>query len=156
MKSPKTISKHISYKEAVRSNTAKRRGIDNTPSGLELEAMINVAEKVFEPLREHFGCPILINSFFRSIKLNKAIGGSSRSQHCKGEAMDLDDTLGGVKNSEIWAYIKNNLEFDQLIWEFGDTEEPNWVHVSLKLNGENRKQCLRASRVLGRVVYETM
>lgn len=156
MKTQERISKHISYKEGVYSNTATRKGIDNNPGDIELKAMKNVAESVFEPLREKFGCPIRINSFFRSKALNLAVGGSAKSQHCKGEAMDIDDTLGGVTNADMWLFIKNNLEFDQLIWEFGDSNNPDWVHVSLKLNGENRKQCLRAKRVNGRTVYEKM
>lgn len=154
MKTQEKISNHISYKEATYSITAKRKGIDNTPGELELEAMKNIAESVFEPLRKNFGCPIKINSFFRSKALNLAVGGSTKSQHCKGEAMDIDDTLGGVTNADMWWFIKNNLDFDQIIWEFGNSENPDWIHVSFKLNGENRKQCLKASRVNGRTVYE--
>ena len=83
------ISKHISYKEGVYSITATRRGIDNDPDDEQLSNMELIAEKVFEPLREYVGGPIKINSFFRSIKLNKAIGGSSKSQHCKGNGKTL-------------------------------------------------------------------
>ena len=88
------ISRHISYKEGVYSNTATRRGIDNTPNEEQLKNMELLANKIFEPLRAHVGGPIKINSFFRSPDLNKAIGGSSKSQHCKGQAMDIDDTFG--------------------------------------------------------------
>jgi len=136
------ISKNISYNEAIRSNTAKRRKIKNEPNNIQLAAMKLLAEKVFQPTREHFGEPIRINSFFRSVNLNKAIGGSRTSQHCTGEAIDLDG-LNGVSNSDIFHYIKDNLEFDQLIWEFGTDKEPNWVHVSFK-KGRNRKIVLKA------------
>ena len=147
------ISKHISYKEGVYSTTATRRGIDNDPNDEQLSNMELIAEKVFEPLRKWVGGPIKINSFFRSVKLNKAIGGSKTSQHCKGLAMDIDDTFGVVANSDMYNYIKNNLDFDQMIWEFGDDEEPNWVHVSYVSKEDNRKRCLRASKSGGTTLY---
>jgi len=140
------ISKHVSYKEVVYSATATRRGIDNDPNDEQLANMELIAEKVFEPLRKWVGGPIKINSFFRSEKLNKRIGGSSKSQHCKGQAMDIDDTLKVVANSDMYNYIKNNLDFDQLIWEFGDDENPNWIHVSYVSEEDNRRRCLRAYR----------
>lgn len=135
------ISKNISYKEAVYSNTASKLGIDNTPSPATLERMKLVANKVFQPIREHFGVPIKVTSFYRSPKLNKAVGGSKTSQHVLGEAMDLKGT-NGVTNKQIYDFIKSNLEFDQLIWEYGTDKEPSWVHVSYK-KGKNRKQTLR-------------
>lgn len=147
------ISKHITYREATRSNTAIKRGIKNQPNEKQLAAMVLLAEKVFEPVRVYFGKPIRINSFFRSAKLNTIIGGSGRSQHCKGEAVDLDG-LNGLTNSEIFHYIKDNLEFDQMIWEFGTSKEPDWVHVSYTNAKPNRKQVLKASRKGGRTVYE--
>lgn len=148
------VSKNISYKEATHSTTAKRLGIDNTPDADQFSNMIYVAENVFQPLREHFGCPIYVSSFFRSEALNSAIRGSSSSTHMKGEAMDLDaDVFGKVTNAEIFHYIKDNLEFDQLIWEFGTDTEPAWVHVSLS-KGSNRNQILVAKKVDGRTVYE--
>ncbi len=147
------ISNHISYKEGVYSTTATRRGIDNTPDDEQLANMELIAEKVFEPLREWVDGPIKVNSFFRSVKLNKAIGGSSKSQHCKGQAMDIDDTFKVVANSDMYNYIKNNLDFDQLIWEFGDDENPNWVHVSYVSEEDNRRRCLRANRNKSRVTY---
>ncbi|MDF1674016.1 MAG: D-Ala-D-Ala carboxypeptidase family metallohydrolase [Vicingaceae bacterium] len=146
------ISKHISYKEATHSNTATRRGIKNLPSDKHIVAMKSLAKNVFEPVRVHFDKPIRVNSFFRSVALNKAIGGSSTSQHCKGEAIDLDATKG-FTNKQIYNYIKDNLEFDQLIWEFGTDKEPDWVHVSYRADGKNRKQQLRASRKGGKSVY---
>ena len=146
------VSKNITLKEATRSNTAIKKGIDNTPNQIQLQAMKNVAEKVFQPVREHFGQPIRINSFFRSPELNKIIGGSTTSQHCKGEAMDLD-ALNGITNKQIFDFIRENLEFDQLLWEYGDDENPDWVHVSLCLFDENRKQVLRVVRENGKAKY---
>ena len=124
------ISNHISYKEGVYSNTAIRRGIDNTPNEEQLSNMHLIANEVFEPLRVYANGPIKINSFFRSVELNKAIGGSSKSQHCKGQAIDLDDTFSALTNAEMYEFIKENLDFDQMIWEFGNDDNPNWVHVS--------------------------
>lgn len=139
------ISDNVSYKEATKSTTAINHNIKNVPSADELLNMRHVSTNVFEKVRENFGVPIAVTSFYRSQELNIKIGGSKNSQHCKGEAMDLDaDVLGLITNRDIFEYIKNNLEFDQLIWEFGDTKEPDWVHVSLKRNGINRKNILVA------------
>ena len=150
------ISKHISYKEGVYSITATRRGIDNTPSNKQLSNMELVAEKVFEPLREWVSGPIKINSFFRSPELNTAIGGSNKSQHCKGQAMDIDDTFGVVANSEMYHWIKNNLDFDQMIWEFGDDDNPDWVHVSYVSPLKNRRRCLKAYKHQGKTKYKVI
>ena len=150
------ISKHISYKEGVYSTTATRRGIDNVPNDEQLANMELIAEKVFEPLRKYVGGPIKINSFFRCPKLNKAIGGSKTSQHCKGLAMDIDDTFGVVANSDMYNYIKNNLDFDQLIWEFGDDDNPNWLHVSYVSKEDNRNRCLRAYKGNGKTLYSVI
>ena len=147
------ISKHISYKEATRSNTALRRGIDNIPDVEELENMKLIAEKVFEPLREHVGGPIKINSFYRSPELTVAIGGSKKSQHCKGQAIDLDDTFGHLTNAEMYRFIKEHLDFDQMIWEFGDDDNPAWVHVSYVSAEENRNRCLKAYKKNGKTAY---
>lgn len=149
----KRISQHISYPEAIHSYTAKRLHIDNTPNRLQLAAMRNVANKVFEPLREFVGNPIKINSFFRSYKLNKAIGGARNSQHMTGEAIDIDDTYGYATNAEMFHFIKNNLDFDQLIWEMGDDNNPDWIHVSYRLTGKNRHQILKAVRKNGKTRY---
>ncbi len=145
------ISKNISFKEAIRSSTAIRKGIFNEPNGDELEAMLLVAEKIFQPLREEFGA-IRINSFFRCSALNVAVGGSKSSQHCKGEAIDVD-ALNGVTNKELFNYIKDNLDFDQLIWEYGTDEEPAWVHFSYTNKRENRKQVLKAVKGQGYLIY---
>ena len=150
------ISKHISYKEGVYSVTATRRGIDNVPNDEQLANMELIAEKVFEPLRKYVCGPIKINSFFRCPKLNKAIGGSKTSQHCKGLAIDIDDTFGVVANSDMYNYIKNNLDFDQLIWEFGDDDNPNWVHVSYVSKEDNRNRCLRAYKDNGKTLYNVI
>ena len=138
------ISEHISYTEATKSNTAIKYGIDNTPDAATIERMKYVAENVFEPIREHFGVPIAVTSFYRSKELNEKIGGSNSSEHVYGSAMDIDaDVIGMINNREIFEYIKNNLEFNQLIWEFGTDREPAWVHVSCKKSG-NKNQILKA------------
>lgn len=148
------ISEHISFTEATKSRTAIKYNINNKPSDFVLSKMKYVAKNIFEKVREHFGVPIAVTSFFRSKKLNDKIGGSSTSQHVKGEAMDLDaDVFGLITNKDIFDYIKDNLEFDQLIWEHGSRKEPAWVHVSLKKTG-NRKNILVAYKetdMLGRV-----
>ena len=123
----KRISKHISYKEAVGSNYAKQKGIKNKPNEEQVENMKLLAEKVFEPLREWVDAPIKVNSMFRSLELNTALKGSKTSSHMKGEAMDIT-SMGGKSNLEMFHYIRTELDFDQLIWEFG--KEPKWLHVS--------------------------
>jgi len=147
------ISDHISYTEAIKSNTATRRGIDNTPGDYEITNMVGIAENIFEPLRKWVGGPIKINSMFRCEELNTAIGGSSRSQHCQGRAIDVDDTFGNKTNAEMFNYIKENLNFDQLIWEFGDDANPDWVHVSYVSKEENRNRILKASRINSKTTY---
>lgn len=148
------VSKYISLAEAIKSQTATRLGIDNTPTAEHLENMEHVGQNVFDRVREHFGKPIAVTSFYRSVNLNKAIGGSQTSQHCTGQAIDIDgDVLGGVKNSEIFKYIKDNLTFDQLIWEFGNSTEPDWVHVSL-VKGVNRRKVLVAYKDGSRSIYK--
>ena len=148
------ISKHISEKEATKSVTALRLGIDNTPDGDTLNNMKLVAEKVFEPLRDWVGGPIKINSFYRSPALNEAIGGSTRSQHCKGQAMDIDDIYGHKTNKEMFDWIRDNIDFDQMIWEFGDTtENPDWVHISYVSEDKNRNKILKAVRDDGKTKY---
>lgn len=147
------ISKHISYKEATRSITAIRLGIDNKPFEYELGNMKAVAENIFEPLRKWVGGAIKVTSFFRSEKLNQAIGGSVSSQHCQGRAIDIDDVYGHKTNAEMFQYIKNNLDFDNLIWEFGTDDNPDWIHVSYVSNERNRGQVLRAIKENGKTKY---
>ncbi len=143
------ISKNVSYKEGVYSITANRLGLENKPNEEQLANMKTIAEKVFQPLREWVGGPVKINSFFRSPNLNKAIGGSKTSQHCKGQAIDFDDNFGYKTNAEMFKYIRENLDYDQMIWEFGDDENPNWVHVSYVSPEANRQRCLKAYRSPG-------
>jgi zinc D-Ala-D-Ala carboxypeptidase len=152
----KNISKHVSYKEGVRSNTALRLGIENVPNDEQLKNMGVVASEVFEPLREWVGGPIKINSFFRCYKLNKAISGSKTSQHMSGQAMDIDDTFGCKTNAEMFNYVKDNLDFDQMIWEFGDDDNPDWVHVSFVSKEENRNRCLKAYKEKGKTKYKVI
>jgi zinc D-Ala-D-Ala carboxypeptidase len=140
------ISEHITLKEASKSQYAERKGIDNTPDEVIIANMQLVAEKCFEPVRQHFGKPIGISSFYRCPSLNLAIGGVANSQHIKGQAIDIDgDIFGHVSNSEIFAWIKANLQFDQLIWEYGNDENPAWVHVSYT-SGINRQQVLKLKK----------
>ena len=150
------ISKHISYKEATFSQTATRKDIDNTPNEEVLCRMQAVAENIFEPLRAHVGGPIKINSFYRSINLNVAIGGAKSSQHTRGEAMDIDDTFGHMSNKDMFEFIKDELDFDQLIWEFGDDNNPDWLHVSYVSNENNRRRILKASKRQGKTVYNVV
>ena len=148
------ISKHITYKEATYSATAKRLHLDNTPDEDTLYEMAKIAHNIFEPLRLYVGGAIKINSFYRSKEVNKAVGGSTKSQHCKGQAIDIDDVFGHKTNAEMFEYIRENLDFDQMIWEFGDTDNPNWVHVSYVSKKENRNRILRAIRENGKTRYE--
>ena len=150
------LSKNLSLGEFTNSQTAKRRGIDNTPKGNHLEAAKELAENIFQPIRDYFGKPIFISSGYRSQALNEAIGGSKTSQHSKGEAIDIDmDHRNGPENEEIFHYIRENLPFDQLIWEFGTDKRPDWVHVSYKQEGPQRGQILVAKRnSKGKTYYE--
>jgi len=148
------ISNHISYKEGVYSRTATRLDISNTPNDDQLNNMELIANEVFEPLRAWVGGPIKINSFFRSPELNKAIGGSGKSQHCHGQAMDIDDTFGRATNAEMYHFIKENLDFDQMIWEFGDEDNPDWVHVSYVSEDDNRRRCLQAYKENNKTKYK--
>ena len=147
------LSEHETYKEATQSFTAKRKDIKNIPNEDQMFNMITIATEIFEPLRKWVGGPIKINSFFRSEELNKAIGGSSTSQHCDGCAMDLDDVYGHKTNAEMFDHIVTHLPFDQIIWEFGDDTNPDWVHVSYVSPEKNRKNVLKAERVNGKTVY---
>ena len=150
------ISKHISNKEGVYSITATRKGIKNKPTRTQREAMVIVAEEVFEPLRKWVGNKVKVNSFFRSPELNVAVGGSTSSQHCKGQAMDIDDTFGFKSNAEMFDWIRENLLFDQMIWEFGDDENPDWIHVSYVGVISNRNRCLKAYRENGSTKYKVI
>ena len=151
------LSEHLALAEVTKSGTAKRLGIDNNPTPEHLANLKLVAEKIFEPIRNHFKKPINVSSGYRSKALNDATPGSSpTSQHCSGEALDLDqDSMNtGVTNKMVFEYIKNNLNFDQLIWEFGTDANPDWVHVSYESTGRQRKQILKAVRVNGKTAYK--
>ena len=150
------ISDHITYAEAIHSNTAKRKSIDNTPSQVQVDAMKLIAEKIFEPLRKWVGGPIKVNSFFRSVTLNEAIGGVASSQHCKGQAIDIDDVYGRKTNADMYHWIQMNLDYDQMIWEFGTDMQPNWIHVSYVSEEKNRNKCLKAYKEHGRTKYKVI
>ena len=152
------LSKNLSLAEVTKSTTAKRLNIDNTPDEWVTENLRQVALNVFQPLRDAFATPIYVSSGYRSPDLNRAIGGSKRSQHMEGRALDLDaDVYGNCTNSQIFNWIRDNVEFDQMVWEFGDDDNPDWVHVSFVYDGVNRKRCLRACRDdEGKVYYEVM
>lgn len=149
------LSEHLSLSEVIRSETAKRNGISNMPTEQHIANFKLLAENVFEPIRNHFRCPIHISSGYRSIELNRAVKGSLTSQHCQGEAIDIDmdGSSNGVTNKMVFDYIKDNLEFDQLIWEFGTSQNPDWIHVSYESTGKQRKQILKAIRVNGSTQY---
>ena len=146
------LSTNLSLAEATSSATALRKGIANTPSVTHLIALKEIANNIFQPCRNHFGKPLRVTSGYRSEELNKVIGGSMKSQHSKGEALDMQST-SGYTNGDLFMYIKNHLTFDQLIWEFGDDQNPDWVHVSYKTEG-NRGEVLRAVRQNGKTIYK--
>jgi hypothetical protein len=146
------VSAHFALAEFTRSESAKRHGVSNEPTPEHLENLKVLCEKVLEPIRIKFG-PINISSGYRSKALNHYIGGSLNSQHCEAKAADIDmDGMGGASNTDIFNYIKDSLDFDQLIWEFGDNNKPDWVHVSYN-GAKNRKQVLRALKVNGKTAY---
>jgi hypothetical protein len=149
------ITQHLSLAEVTRSETAKRKGISNMPTPEHLENFKNLGINIFEPLRRHFDKPIHISSGYRSKALNTAIGGSLTSQHCSGEAIDIDmdGSADGITNKQVFDYIKQHLNFDQLIWEFGTKDNPDWVHVSYKTKGSQRKQVLKAVKQGGKTSY---
>jgi hypothetical protein len=139
------LSAHVTLAEFENSTTATTHGINNKMSLSQIESAKLLCENVFEPLRIHLNTPIKISSGFRSLQVNKMIGGASTSQHTKGEAMDLQIGAKGFN------FIKDKLQFDQLIWEFGNDEQPQWVHVSY--SSKNRKQVLKATKKNGKTIY---
>ena len=146
------LSKNFSMAEFTKSQTAERKGIDNTPQGEHLEAAKALFENVVQKVRDHFG-PTVINSGYRCPELNEAVGGSATSQHCHGEAADIE--VPGVANSDLAEWIVENTDFDQVILEFYTPGIPDsgWVHVSYKADGSNRGKPMTASRVNGKTVY---
>jgi D-alanyl-D-alanine dipeptidase len=147
------LSEHLELAEVIRSESAKRRGISNMPTEQHIANLKKLAENVFEPIRANFRQPIRISSGYRSQSLNAAIGGATNSQHSTGEAIDIDMEGTKITNKEIFNFIKEKLNFDQLIYEFGNNTEPDWVHVSFKANGQQRKQVLRAMKENGKTKY---
>jgi len=149
------LSENLSLAEVTRSETAKRFGISNMPTSEHIENFKKLAENIFQPIRKHFGKPIHISSGYRSKALNQAIKGSLTSQHCSGEAIDIDmdGSANGITNKMVFDFIKDNLVFDQLIYEFGNKINPDWVHVSYESNGKQRKQVLKAIKQGGKTSY---
>ena len=147
------LSKNLSLSEMIISDSAKRAGISNMPTEEHLANMKKLAINVFQPIREHFNTPIHISSGYRSIQLNKLIGGVASSQHSTGEAMDIDMDGSTISNAQIFDWIKHNIVFDQLIWEFGTDANPDWVHVSYESTGKQRKQILKSIKKNGHTVY---
>jgi zinc D-Ala-D-Ala carboxypeptidase len=142
------ISKYCSFAEATKTST----GLPNVPTDKEIAAMQLVAQKVFDKVREYFGYALGVNSFFRCEAVNKAVGGAVNSEHVLGQAIDIDGKIGGITNRSIFDYIKDHLEFNQLIFEGGTQDEPAWVHVSYSANG-NKKQVLRMIKENGKTKY---
>ena len=148
------LSEHFNLKEFTKSETAIRKRIDNTPNLEHTNNLKLVCENLLEPVRKHFGKPVRINSGYRGPALNTAVGGSSKSQHCNGEAVDFE--IDGLANPELAKWVAENCDFDQIILEFYDPKEgPNsgWVHASYS-KGKNRKQKLTAVTVSGKTVYK--
>jgi len=148
------LSKNFSLAEFTKSQTALRHGLDNEPKEEHLDAAKALFEKVVQPVRDRFG-PTVINSGYRGEELNEKVGGSPTSQHCLGQAVDIE--CPGVANADIAEWITKNTEFDQVILEFYTPGIPDsgWVHVSYKANGDNRKLALTAMKENGRTVYKT-
>ena len=147
------LSKNLTLKEVTKSDTAIRKGIKNEPNTEQLENLKVLATEVFQKIRDHFGVPIKVTSGFRSEALNKAVKGSNSSDHMKGCAIDIDmDGTPDITNAEVFNFIKDNLTFRQLIWEFGDNNNPDWVHVSY-VAGDNKKEVLRAAKRSGKTIY---
>ena len=146
------LSENFTLSEFTKSQTAERKGIDNTPGEEHLEAAEHLFSNVVQKVRDNFGVTV-INSGYRGPELNEAIGGSERSQHCKGEAVDIE--CPGTANYDVAAWIQDNLDFDQLILEFYKPGIPDsgWVHVSYKSEG-NRKSVLTAMKEDGKTVYK--
>ena len=150
------LSEHFDLSEFIRSDYAKRNGINNIPNAEQTENLRELCINILEPLRNHFQIPILLSSGFRCDSLNKAIGGANNSQHTTGEAVDIDHDMSTnvVSNKMIFDYIKSNLNFDQMIWEHGTSLNPDWVHVSFIAKDKNRNQILKASKKGGKTIYE--
>ena len=147
------LTENFSLKELTSSQTAERKGIDNTPSTEHQENLKSLCESILQPIRDHFGRVVSVSSGYRSVDLCVAIGSSTGSQHAKGEAADFE--IFGISNKELADYINENLDYDQLILEYWKEEDPNsgWVHCSYKSEG-NRRQYLKAYKENGSTKYE--
>jgi len=147
------LTENFSLNELTKSQTAERKGIDNTPSAEHQENLKSLCEMILQPIRDHFGKVVSVSSGYRSVELCVAIGSSTGSQHAKGQASDFE--IFGVSNKELADYIDQNLDYDQLILEYWKESDPNsgWVHCSYT-NGNNRKQYLRAYKENGSTKYE--
>ena len=147
------LTENFSLNELTKSQTAERKGIDNTPSAEHQENLKSLCEMVLQPIRDHFGQVVSISSGYRSPELCVAIGSSTKSQHAKGQAADFE--IFGVSNKELADYIDQNLDYDQLILEYWKESDPNsgWIHCSFNTQG-NRKQYLRAYKENGSTKYE--
>ena len=149
------LSKNFSLKEMTASQTADRHGLSNNPSEDHMDNLKKLCEKVLQPIRDHYGKVVSVSSGYRSPELCVKIGSSLKSQHAKGQAADFE--IFGLPNAELAKYIIDNLDFDQLILEYHNPEEPNsgWIHCSYKNAEDNRKQILRAYRNSdGKTIYE--
>ena len=144
------LSANFTLAEFIKSQTATRKGLDNTPGDEHLVSAKSLFENVVQKVRDNFGLTV-INSGYRGPALNEAVGGSSKSQHCKGEAVDIE--CPGTGNHDVAKWIQENLDFDQMIWEFGDDKNPNWVHVSYVSDVANRNRCLKAYKEKGSTKY---
>ena len=147
------LSEHLTLTSAIRSGKAKKLGISNYPTDIHLQNLKLLAEKIYEPVYAYFKNDIFISSGYRCPELNEENDGSDTSQHLTGEAFDLDSKIITIKNKDIFNYIKDNLEFDQLIWETGYNENPNWVHVSYSSTGKQRKEVKRCIKENGITKY---
>ena len=147
------LSENFSLLELTKSQTAERKGIDNTPGPNHQENLKSLCEMILQPVRDHFGQVVSVSSGYRSPELCVAIGSSTQSQHAKGEAADFE--IFGVSNKELADWINENLDYDQLLLEYWKESDPNsgWVHCSYT-NGSNRKQYLRAYKENGSTKYE--
>ena len=149
------LSENFSLDELTKSQEAIRLGIENEPNDEQVGNLILLCKNILQPIRNHFKMPVSVSSGFRSVALCEAIGSSAKSQHTKGQAADFE--IFGVHNKEVSDWIVKNLDYDQCILEFWNSNDPNsgWVHCSYNDNG-NRKQYLRASKVNNAVIYYPM
>ena len=146
------LTPNFSLSEMTKSDTALRLDMDNTPNAVQVENLKTLCEKVLQPVRDHFGKGVKVNSGFRHPQVNAAVGGSTTSDHCKGMAADIE--IPGVANGDLAQWIVDNLEFRQVILEFYTPGVPDsgWVHVSFNPE-DNKKQVLTAAKQRGKTIY---